>query len=90
MLKIKDLLSIDTWNTCSKVVDPRNPNKVYQCDSLCRMQDKNGGNSLYVILREITYDKYGDEKTVVELNQFMNTWNPYVEPEKEEGHEVTE
>lgn len=91
MLKIKDLLSIDTWKTCSKVVDPRNPNKVYQCDSLCRMQDKNGGNSLYVILREITYDKYGDEKTVVELNQFMNTWNPYVEPEKEEeGHEVTE
>lgn len=90
MLKIKDLLSIETWNTCSKVVDPRNPNKVYQCDSLCRMQDKNGGNALYVILRDITYDKYGDEKTVVELNQFMNTWNPYVEPEKEEGHEVTE
>lgn len=37
MLKIKGLLSIDTWNNCSKVVNPRNPNKVYQCDSLCRM-----------------------------------------------------
>lgn len=26
-----------------EVTYPRNPNKVYQCDSLCRMQDKNGG-----------------------------------------------
>lgn len=40
MLKINGLLSIDTWNNCSKVVNPRNPNKIYQCDSLCRMQDK--------------------------------------------------
>lgn len=27
---------------------------------------------------------------MVELNQFMNTWNPYVEPEKEENNEVGE
>lgn len=25
-----------------------------------------------------------------ELNQFMNTWNPYVEPEKEENNEIAE
>lgn len=37
MLKINGLLSIDTWNNYSKVVNPRNPNKIYQCDSLCRM-----------------------------------------------------
>lgn len=29
MLKINGLLSINTWNNCSKVVNPRNPNKVY-------------------------------------------------------------
>lgn len=29
MLKIKGLLSIDSWNTTSKVVNPRNPNNVY-------------------------------------------------------------
>ena len=23
-------------------------------------------------------------------NQFMNTWNPYVEPEKEENNEIAE
>jgi len=40
MLKINGLLSIDTWSNCSKVVNPRNPNKIYQCYSLCRMQDK--------------------------------------------------
>lgn len=28
-------------------------------------------------------------KTVVELNQFMNTWNPY-EPEKEENNGIAE
>lgn len=93
MLKIKGLLSIDTWNNCSKVVNPRNPNNVYQCNSLCRMQDKNGGNTLHVILEDITPDAdndiYNREKVVVELNQFMNTWNPYVEP-KEEGHEIAE
>lgn len=90
MLKIKGLLSIDNWNTYSRVVNPRNPNKIYQCDSLCRMQDKNGGNTLHIILREITDNEYDGEKLVVELNQFMNTWNPYVEPEKEEGHEIAE
>lgn len=87
MLKIKDLLSIDNWNV--KVINPRNPNKIYQCDSLCRMQDKNGDNTLHVILREITDNEYDGEKVVVELNQFMNAWNPYVEP-KEEGHEIAE
>lgn len=68
MLKIKGLLSIDSWNTTSKVVNPRNPNKIYQCYSLCRMQDKNGGNTLHVILKETTYNEYDGEKTVVELN----------------------
>ena len=90
MLKINGLLSIDTWNNYSKVVNPRNPNKVYRCDSLCRMQDKNGGNTLHVILKEITDNEYDGEKTVVELNQFVNTWNPYVEPEKEENNEIAE
>ena len=94
MLKIKGLLSIDSWNTTSKVVNPRNPNNVYQCNSLCRMQDKNGGNTLHVILEDITPDAdndiYNREKVVVELNQFMNTWNPYVEPKEEEGHEIAE
>lgn len=88
MLKIKGLLSIDNWNV--KVINPRNPNKIYQCDSLCRMQDKNGVNALHVILREITDNEYDGEKVVVELNQFMNTWNPYVEPEKEENNEIAE
>lgn len=91
MLKIKGLLSIDSWNTTSKVVNPRNPNNVYQCNSLCRMQDKNGGNTLHVILEEINEGNvYDREKVVVELNQFMNTWNPYVEPKEEEGHEIAE
>ena len=63
---------------------------VYQCDSLCRMQDKNGGNTLHVILKETTDNEYDGEKTVVELNQFMNTWNHYVEPEKEENNEIAE
>lgn len=91
MLKINGLLSIDTWNNYSKVVNPRNPNNVYQCNSLCRMQDKNGGNTLHVILEEISEENvYDREKVVVELNQFMNTWNPYVEPKEEEGHEIAE
>ena len=91
MLKIKGLLSIDSRNTTSKVVNPRNPNNVYQCNSLCRMQDKNGGNTLHVILEEISEENvYDREKVVVELNQFMNTWNPYVEPKEEEGHEIAE
>lgn len=90
-MKIKSLLSIDSWNTTSKVVNPRNPNNVYQCNSLRRMQDKNGGNTLHVILEEISEENvYDREKVVVELNQFMNTWNPYVEPKEEEGHEIAE
>lgn len=55
------------------------------------MQDKNGGNTLHVVLEDITPDAnndiYNREKVVVELNQFMNTWNPYVEP-KEVNDEV--
>lgn len=91
MLKIKGLLYIDSWNTTSKVVNPRNPNKVYQCNSLCRMRDKNDSNTIHVILEEIDEENvYDREKVVVELNQFMNTWNPYVEPEKEENNEVGE
>ena len=54
------------------------------------MQDKNGGNTLHVILKETTDNEYDGEKTVVELNQFMNTWNPYVESEKEENNEIAE
>ena len=34
-------------------------------------------------------DIYNREKVVVELNQFMNTWNPYVEP-KEVNDEIRE
>lgn len=30
------------------------------------------------------------EKIVVELNQFVNTWNPYVEPKEEIKDEVGE
>lgn len=54
------------------------------------MQDKNGGNTLHVILKETTDNEYDGEKTVVELNQFMNTWNPYVEPKEEIKDEVGE
>lgn len=93
MLKIKGLLSIDNWNITSKVINPRNPNKVYQCNSLCRMQDKNGGNTIHVILEEIGEENvYDREKVVVELNQFMNNQNPYVEPKETEveGHEIAE
>ena len=54
-------------------------------------EDKNGGNTLHVILEEISEENvYDREKVVVELNQFMNTWNPYVEPKEEEGHEIAE
>lgn len=31
-----------------------------------------------------------EKKVVVELNQFMNTWNPYVEPKEEIKDEVGE
>lgn len=68
--------------------------KVYQCNSLARMQDKNGSNTLHVILEDITpsadTDVYNRERIVVELNQFINTWNPYVEPKEEIKDEVGE
>lgn len=31
-----------------------------------------------------------EKKIVVELNQFVNTWNPYVEPKEEIKDEVGE
>lgn len=69
-------------------------NKVYQCNSLARMQDKNGSNTLHVVLEDITpsadNDTFNREKIVVELNQFVNTWNPYVEPKEEIKDEVGE
>ena len=70
------------------------PYKVYQCNSLARMQDKNGSNTLHVVLEDITpsadNDTFDREKIVVELNQFVNTWNPYVEPKEEIKDEVGE
>lgn len=46
---------------------------------------------LFVILEEIGEENvYDREKVVVELNQFMNTWNPYVEPKEEENNEIAE
>jgi hypothetical protein len=91
MLKLNNVLSIETYGIKSKVVNPKIPYKVYQCNSLARMQDKNGSNTLHVILEEISEENvYDREKIVVELNQFMNTWNPYVEPEKEENNEIAE
>lgn len=30
------------------------------------------------------------QKVIVELNQFINTWNPYVEPKEEIKDEVGE
>lgn len=93
MLKLNNILSIETYGDNSKVVNPKIPYKVYQCDSLARMQDKNGSNTLHVILEDITpsadNDTFNREKIVVELNQFVNTWNPYVEP-KEVNDEVGE
>lgn len=35
-------------------------------------------------------DTFNREKIVVELNQFVNTWNPYVEPKEEIKDEVGE
>ena len=46
MLKLNNVLSIETYGDNSKVVNPKIPYKVYQCNSLARMQDKNGGNTL--------------------------------------------
>ena len=87
MLKLNNVLSIETYGDNSKVVNPKTPYKVYQCNSLARMQGKNGGNTLHVVLEDITStpdnDIYNREIVVVELNQFVNTWNPYVEPKEE-------
>ncbi len=94
MLKLNNVLSIETYGIKSKVVNPKIPYKVYQCNSLARMQDKNGSNTLHVILEDITpsadNDTFDREKIVVELNQFVNTWNPYVEPKEEIKDEVGE
>lgn len=94
MLKLNNVLSIETYGNNSKVVNPKIPYKVYQCNSLVRIQDKNGSNTLHVVLEDITPDAnndvYNREKVVVELNQFMNTWNPYVEPKEEIKDEVGE
>lgn len=94
MLKLNNVLSVETYGNNSKVVNPKIPYKVYQCNSLARMQDKNGGNTLHIVLEDITPDAnnniYNPEKVVVELNQFVNTWNPYVEPKEEIKDEVGE
>lgn len=94
MLKLNNVLSIETYGNNSKVVNPKIPYKVYQCNSLARMQDKNGSNTLHVVLEDITpsadNDTFNREKIVVELNQFVNTWNPYVEPKEEIKDEVGE
>lgn len=94
MLKLNNVLSVETYGNNSKVVNPKIPYKVYQCNSLTRMQDKNGDNTLHIVLEDITPDAnndiYNPEKVVVELNQFMNTWNPYVEPKEEIKDEVGE
>lgn len=94
MLKLNNILYIETYGDKSKVVNPKIPYKVYQCNSLTRMQDKNDGNTLHVVLEDITpsadNDTFDREKIVVELNQFVNTWNPYVEPKEEIKDEVGE
>lgn len=94
MLKLNNILSIETYGIKSKVVNPKIPYKVYQCNSLARMQDKNGSNILHVILEDITSSADNDvfyrEKIIVELNQFVNTWNHYVEPKEEIKDEVEE
>jgi hypothetical protein len=94
MLKLNNILCIETYGDKSKVVNPKIPYKVYQCNSLARMQDNNGSNILHVVLEDITpstdNDTFGREKIVVEFNQFINTWNPYVEPKEEIKDEVGE
>lgn len=94
MLKLNSVLLLDTYGDKSKVVNPKIPYKVYQCNSLARMQDKNGSNTLHVVLEDITPDAdndiYNREKVVVELNQFVNTWNHYVESKEEIKDEVGE
>lgn len=58
------------------------------------MQDKNGDNTIHVVLEDITptldNDIYNRERVIVELNQFVNTWNPCVEPKEEIKNEVGE
>jgi hypothetical protein len=94
MLKLNSVLLLDTYGDKSKVVNPKIPYRIYRCNSLARMQDKNGSNTLYVILEDITpsadTDVYSRERIVVELNQFVNTWNHYVEPKEEIKDEVGE
>lgn len=94
MLKLNNILCIETYGDKSKVVNPKILYKVYRCNSLARMQDKNGNNTLHVVLEDITpsadNDTFDREKIVVELNQFVNTWNPYVEPKEKIKDEVGE
>ena len=94
MLKLNNILCIETYGDKSKVVNPKIPYKVYQCNSLARMQNNNGSNTLHVVLEDITpsidNDTFDREKIVVELNQFINTWNPYAEPKEEIKDEVGE
>lgn len=94
MLKLNSVLLLDTYGDKSKVVNPKIPYKIYRCNSLAYMQDKNGSNTLHVILEDITpsadTDVYSRERVVVELNQFVNTWNHYVEPKEEIKDEVGE
>ena len=94
MLKLYNVLSIETYGIKSKVVNPKIPYKVYQCNSLARMQDKNGSNTIHVVLEDITpnanNDAFDREKIVVELNQFVNTWDHYVEPKEKIKDEVGE
>lgn len=94
MLKLNNILYIETYRNNSKVVNPKVPYKVYKCNSLARIQDKNDNNIIHVILEDITpsanTDIYNREKVIVELNQFINTWNPYVEPKEEIKDEVGE
>lgn len=94
MLKLNSVLLLDTCGDKSKVVNPKIPYRIYRCNSLARMQDKNDSNTLHVILEDITpgadTDVYSRERIVVELNQFVNTWNHYVEPKEEIKDEVGE
>ena len=94
MLKLNSVLLLDTYGDKSKVVNPKIPYRIYRCNSLARMQDKNGSNTIYVVLEDITpsvdTDVYSRERVVVELNQFVNTWNHYVEPKEEIKDEAGE
>lgn len=94
MIKLNSVLLLDTYGDKSKVVNPKIPYRIYRCNSLARMQDKNGSNTLHVVLEDITpsadNNTFDREKIVVELNQFVNTWNHYVEPKEEIKDEVGE